>query len=93
MISQKTQRSLKHKQIRTENMINLPMLMNNVDLIPHMANFFVLRYLPERCIVFTEARAVSFYRHLVRWMANRRFVNLDLSMALVPDSTPSKRKK
>lgn len=90
MISQKLQKSLQHKEVTKEAHRNLPIVTNNIDLVPHIANFFILRYLPERCIVFPEERAKAFMRHLVRWMMDRRFVNLDLTLIAEDASTVQK---
>ena len=65
----------------SEQKRDLSIVANNIDIVPHMANLFILKYLPEKCNVFPEQLATVFMIHLVNWLNTRRFLSLELQMA------------
>jgi len=59
-----------------ERMKNLQILKNNIDIVPHIANFFISKYLNDKCNLFSENYAIVFIMHLIKWMTNRKFLNI-----------------
>ncbi len=51
----------------------------DAELIPELANDFVLSYLPMKCNVFDRKLAISMVDHLCLWLFNRKLTTLKLT--------------
>ena len=45
----------------------------NIEIIPHMSNVFLQKYLPQKCNVIDMKHAKAIMYHLCTWLSNRGF--------------------
>ena len=62
-----------------KGMLPLFTMAKDAELIPELANDFVMSYLPMKCNVFDRRLAIDMVEHLCLWLFNRRLTSLKLT--------------
>ena len=73
--NKKEQNQQKHGDTSLPSALN-----NNIDIIPHISNIFLQRFIPQKCNVFSISHAVGLMRHLIEWLSNRRFTTYQIKL-------------